>query len=141
MKISAIPLINVDNVNSYIQSQQLEYTAGDVATFYFQLVDLDKNKAQCGFNPPGLRYIPLATTTPTVAVTFLNIDDAKQFTRFATNPFPQDLSIWAVSLLATDPVSGTVHLKFVLTENVGTTEAPVNTTKTFSVKAAISAGV
>lgn len=52
----------------------------------------------------------------TLAVTFLNVDDSKKLTRPASQPFPQDPSIWSVAILPSDPLQGTVPLKFVLTE-------------------------
>ena len=114
MKLSARPLIDVAGVNDYIPSQQVEFSVGDALTFYIQLIDLEKNLAAHGWNPPGMRYVPASGAT--LAVTFTNIDDAKQFTRFASIPFAQDPSIWAIPVLSTDPVGGTISIKAVLTE-------------------------
>jgi len=141
MKLSARPLIDVSSVNDYGTSEQLEMTAGDSPTLYLQLIDLEKNLAKYGYEPAGLRYMPLATTTPTLAVTFTHIDDAKQFTRFATQPFTQDPSIWACPILASDPIAGTVTIKCVLTENKGTSLAPIPVQKTFTMHAAVLVGV
>lgn len=137
MKLSAKPLIEVGGVNNFIYSQQLKMMAGDPAEFYFQLVDLEQNPASCGFNPAGLRYMP--QTISTLAITFINIDSAKQFTRFASQPFAQDPSIWKVELLATDPINGTVSINGVLTENFGTEETPNLKTKKFNLQACILA--
>jgi hypothetical protein len=118
MKLSARPLLDVQNVNDFIPSQQVEFSVGDTLTFYIQLIDLEKNLAAHGWNPPGMRYVP--TTGATLAVTFTNIDDSKQFTRFGSIPFAQDPSIWAVPVLSTDPIGGTVSIKAVLTEGLVT---------------------
>lgn len=118
MKLSARPLIEVCDVNDFDVTQQVEFTVGDPFTFYFQLVDLEKNRAQYGWNPAGLRYIPVADATLTL--TFLNIDSSKQFVRFAEQPFDQDGSIWSVDVLPSDPISGTVNVKAVLTEGTKT---------------------
>jgi hypothetical protein len=117
MKLSVTVLDDVEDVNDYHYATQAESTVGDATQLYFQLSDATKNLGQHGFNPGGLRYMPVAGAT--LQVTFKNIDNRKQFTRFATQPFPQDLSIWKVPVLATDPVSGTVSCKFVLTEPNG----------------------
>jgi hypothetical protein len=131
MKLSARPLTDVMNINDYIPATQVEYTVGDAHTFYFQLIDLEKNLASHGWNPPGMRYVPEVAAS--VAVTFTNIDDAKQFTRFAIQPFPQDSSIWAVPVLATDPMGGTITLKVVLTES--------GLTRTFTLQGALLGSV
>lgn len=142
MKLSARPLIDCQGVNDFIPSEQLEMTAGDSPTFYFQLIDLEKNLAAHGWSPPGMRYVPVSTATaPTLAVTFISIDGAKQFTRFASQPFAQDASIWSVGLLGTDPLAGTVSIRCVLTENLGTVQVPRNVTKSFTLQAAILVSV
>jgi hypothetical protein len=114
MKLSARPLSCVSGVNDFTISTQVEFTAGDGVTVYLQLVDIEKRPSNYGWNPPGQRYMPAVGATFTV--TFLNIDDAKQFSRVAAQPFPQDPSIWAVQVLPTDPVGGTGSLKCVLAE-------------------------
>jgi hypothetical protein len=114
MKLSARPLIEVANVNSFDVATQVEFSVGDTFSFYFQLTDLEKNRVQYGWNPPGLRYV--AATDATLALTFQNIDRAKEFVRAASRPFAADGSIWSVPLLATDPLHGTVSIRAVLTE-------------------------
>jgi hypothetical protein len=114
MKLSARPLIEVCNVNDFNVSQQLELNVGDATTLYLQLVDLEKNKAQYGWFPAGMRYVPAANTTLTL--TFLNIDSAKEFSRTAVQPFAQDGSIWSVPILSTDPISGTISIRAVMNE-------------------------
>lgn len=115
MKLSARPLIDVQGKNDFIPATEMEIFKGDATTFYFQLLDMEKNLAAHGWNPPGLRYIPAAGAT--LNVTFLSVDTAKQFLRAATKPFAEDTSIWAVSILASDPLVGTVAMKLALTES------------------------
>ena len=131
MKLSARPLIDVQNVNDYIPSTQVEYTVGDAHTFYFQLIDLEKNLAAHGWNPPGMRYVPEEGAS--VAVTFTNIDDSRQFSRFAIQPFPGDPSIWAIPVLSTDPLGGTISVKVVVTES--------GLTRTFTLQGALLGSV
>jgi hypothetical protein len=116
MKLSARPLSCVSGVNDFLPTTQVEFTAGDNTTVYLQLVDIEKRPSSYGWNPPGQRYVP--SVGATLTITFLNLDDAKQFSRVASQPFPQDSSIWAVSVLSSDPVAGTGSLKCVLTEGV-----------------------
>jgi hypothetical protein len=135
MRLSARPLVDVEGVNDFQSSTQLEYHVGDATDFYLQLVDMDKNSTQQGFYPSGLRYC--AITAATLQVTFINISNSKQFVRFASQPFATDTSIWTVPLLATDTLQGTVSIKCVLSENIGTSQAPVIRTRTFTLAAAI----
>lgn len=127
MKLSARPLINVVNINSFNETEELEFHVGDATTFYLQLVDLDQRPACYNYNPPGRRYMPAVGAT--LSVTFQNIDSAKQFTRSASQPYAQDSSIWSVPILSTDPIAGTVTVKCVLTES--------GATKTFTLQAAV----
>ena len=117
MRLSIAPLQDVQQVNDYVYATEVQSTAGDPVDLYFQLSDAEKNLGAHGYNPSGLRYMPVAGST--LQVVFLNINTRKQFARFATQPFAQDPSIWKVPVLATDPVSGTVSMKFVLTEPNG----------------------
>lgn len=114
MQLSARLLNDVASVNSYETVSSLEFTAGDNQTVYFQLIDASLDRPEQGFNPAGRRYMPPASST--LSLQMLNIDDAKKVTRFCTQPFAQDPSIWAVTILTTDPMAGTVSLKFTLAE-------------------------
>jgi hypothetical protein len=124
MKFSAIPLIDAQGVNDYVYSQQVEFTAGDSADIYLQMTDLDKNLAQHGYYPAGLRYVP--ATGSTLQITIKSIDVNQTFIRYATQPFTQDPSIWMFSILPTDPIGGTVNITLQLTE-------PLPTTHTYTV--------
>jgi len=116
MRFAIQPLRDVSNVNDFRYATEIESVAGDATDLYFQLMDSDK-RPTC--QSSGLRYMPPALST--LSVTFRNIDNAKVVTRYASQPFAQDPSIWKVSVLSTDPVAGTVNIKFVLTEPSGQT--------------------
>jgi len=107
-------LNDVQSVNSFEPAAQIEFSAGDSQVLFLQLIDSSLDRADQGFSPAGRRYVPPAGTT--MAVTFANIDDAKKFTRSASQPYAQDPSIWSVPILGTDGLRGTVNLSLVLTE-------------------------
>ena len=130
MRLNVTPLDDVEDVNDFRYATEVKSTAGDAVELYFQLSDATKNLAQGGFNPSGLRYIPVIGSTLQVIVQ--NINNRKQFNRWATQPFANDPSVWKLPILATDPVSGTVSFKFVLTEPNG---AAGGITKTCSLQA------
>lgn len=114
MLLSCRFLNDVSNVNSFSVSPSAEINAGDAQTLYLQLVDASVDRAEQGFVPSGRRYMPPAGST--FQVTFRNVDDAKKVVRTATQPFQLDPSIWAVSILASDPIRGTVMIGATLTE-------------------------
>jgi hypothetical protein len=116
MLLSARILNDVGGVNTFSYAQVAEFTEGDAPTIYFQLIDesLDRDS-----RPAGRRYMPAAGAT--LQVVIHNIDDAKTATRFATQPFAQDPSIWSISLLTTDTVRGTCSVKLTLTEGAKVT--------------------
>lgn len=102
MRLSAKTLKNVDSLNSWQYSEnwiiRQDGMNGEATTLYFQLVDLDR---------AGIRYIP--SDSPSVTVTFLNIDDDLAIVRSADPVFLQDGSIWKVELTSADlPASGNV---------------------------------
>lgn len=106
MVLSAKVLSDVNSVNSFEYVGQLEVVEGDPFTLYFQLMDSSKD----------LRYVPASSATLSVVLT--NIDTAKRVTRSATQPYPGDLSIWALSVLASDPIAaGTITAKLTLVES------------------------
>lgn len=105
-------LDNVVNVNRFNYVTEIVSSAGDGLDVYFQLIDASQFNA--GYSPMGNRYI--APTNSLCSVTILNTDAAKQFTRIASQPFSSDWSIFKFSLLPSDPVEGTVSLRFSLRE-------------------------
>jgi len=116
MLLSARILNDVASVNSYEHAQAGEFTQGDAASVYFQLTDASLDGAIHGFNPSGRRYIP--ATGATLQVVVDNIDDGKKITRTATNPFPDDRSIWKLDFIASDTISGTCSMQLTLTEGL-----------------------
>lgn len=111
MVLSARLLTNVCDVNGFDFAQRFEMTEGDQTTLYIQLIDATKHK---DLVPSGLRYIP--ANGATLTLTLDSLDNAKRVTRSATQPFT-DPSIWAVCILSSDKILGTVNLKLTLTEN------------------------
>jgi hypothetical protein len=114
MLLSLRTLQSATSANDFSYADEAEWTAGDTFNWYFQLVDLSRDRAIDGFKPEGRRYMPAAGATLTVL--FGNIDDAKKVTRAATQPYPLDPSIWRVSVLAADPIQGTIDATLTLSE-------------------------
>lgn len=114
MLLSIRFLLDVGSVNIYQYTSQVEFSAGDTQDLYFQIVDMAVDRADQGYSPPGRRYMPAANST--LVVEFLSVDCNKQVIRSATQPFPQDPSIWKVPILGTDPIKGTAMMKLKLIE-------------------------
>lgn len=114
MLLSARPLNDVANVNSFEYAESATWTEGDQVTLYLQLIDASLDTDMKGFFPAGRRYMPPATST--LSVQIQNIDSARVVTRQATQPFAEDASIWAVSILTTDVIHGSPQLVLTLTE-------------------------
>jgi hypothetical protein len=127
MRLSARPILNYANINSFSPGNQWIVRAGDPNTLYFQLVDLDQGPANIIggviplFGPGasvlsgnlGLRYIPgigVSNQPVSISVTFPSIDDTKVLTYPATLADPNDGSIWKVTIPALQsPNSGNVQ--------------------------------
>jgi hypothetical protein len=114
MRLSARFLNDVTSVNSFEFAETSEFTLGDPADVYFQLIDSTLDKSINGFFPTGRRYIPVSGAT--LQCVAENIDITRKITRYATNPFADDRSIWKLSFLASDLLEGTCNLKLTLTE-------------------------
>jgi hypothetical protein len=117
MLLSARMLNGVADVNHFEAVQTLEFTQGDAPDIYFVLVDASADKA---LNPAGRRFV--AGAGATLQVTLQDIDSSVTLVKYATQPFPEDKSIWKFSF---DPVTdsaamaglvGTYALKLKLTE-------------------------
>lgn len=115
MLLSARIIKDVANVNSFEYDTQLEWTAGDTLTVYFQLIDATLDTAIQGFNPPGRRFVPAASST--LQVSLENIDDAKKLVRLASQPFANDGSIWGLQIMASDKIRGTPQMRLTLTQS------------------------
>ncbi len=124
MLLSARILDSVGSVNDFNYVDQAGFTEGDVARVFFQLIDATKDSVLQQFKPAGRRFCPAASAT--LSVRLDNIDDAKQLTREAVQPYATlDASIWYVDVLATDKVRGTVDLVLTLTEGSKVTRGRV----------------
>jgi hypothetical protein len=127
MRLGARLLTAVGNVNVFSYATEASASVGDPLDVYLQLVDTDQHLNSQGFFPAGNRYMPASGAV--LLIDIQNLDDAKAFTRAATQPFAQDPSIWRLQILATDPVAGTVSLRARLTES--------GITRSFTLQAAL----
>lgn len=116
MLLSARPLRDVSGVNSFEVDQVWETTEGNETSLYFQLIDASLDRSSDGFSPSGRRYMPAASSSLSVVID--SLDDAKRITRYASQPYAQDGSIWKLDILSTDAgkVKGTPTLRFKLVE-------------------------
>jgi hypothetical protein len=110
-------LVNVSNVNTFQSATEITFSEGEAIDVYLRLVD--SNKKEGAYDTTFLRYIPQGTTTNTLKVDIQNLDDAKKISRYCTQPYATDTSIWKLALTAADALVGTVSLKFTLTETSG----------------------
>ncbi len=113
MLLSARILENYVNANTFDYATEACWTEGDAVEVYFQLVDMSKDRGSLGFNPSGRRYMPADGAT--LVVTVDTLDNAKKLSRDA-EAVDEDGSIWKFTVLATDTIRGTAHLRFALTE-------------------------
>lgn len=119
MILTARALTAVASPNIFTVAQNIRFTEGDGPTIYFQLVDSSLDSYRDGFNPPGRRYVAAADASLTVS--FGSVNEARRVTRKAVNPFPNDTSIWKVSLLPSDRLSGSLDVSLELSEGAKTT--------------------
>ena len=123
MRLGARVLMGVSSPNHFSYADHAEWTEGDAAMLYLQLVDLTQDSAVNGFHPAGRRFIPDGEAT--LMVTFESRDKGedsnhgsrwgpREVIREAVQPFPGDPSIWSVQVLPTDNIRGTVSLGLVL---------------------------
>lgn len=107
MKLSVKFLKNVANVNTFQYTPQWNISEGSANTLYFQFIDKLKD---------DLRYMSQADVIDEVTVTFLNIDEASEIIKIATQVFPDDKSIWSITL-GSDEVPNSGAAKFSITED------------------------
>ncbi len=120
MLLTARPLINVANVNTWEYADQVKFTQGDQVLVYFQLIDAIKDTS---LKMPGKRYV--AASGATLIATVNSIDINKTYAKVATQPFPGDLSIWQIQILASDQCVGTLTIKLALLESGLTTHGVI----------------
>jgi len=116
MLLSARMMTDVGDVNTFRYVDSVEFTEGDAPAVYFQLIDRSKDK---DYRPQGRRFCPAAAATLQVVIKL--VDSAKTITRFASQPFAEDPSIWMLQLQSTDAIKGTVSFLLTLTEGAATT--------------------
>lgn len=103
-------LDNVCNVNDFQEVETIELIRGNPYTLYFKVVQPNKD---------NLRYIPVSTPIPATGLAkFKHLEDGKSISRAATNPFPEDTSIWSIPILPTDEIQFD-SMTFQLTEGTG----------------------
>lgn len=94
MNMSAQPLINYADVNHYQVATQWAMSAGNAASLYFQIIDLNQN---------SLRIMGSVQVT----ATFSAVDPTQVITKHCYEEITdQDSSIWYIPLLPTDNVNG-----------------------------------
>lgn len=132
MLLSARALNDVASVNSFEFNNEVSWYEGDAGYIYFQLTDASLDSDMKGFSPSGRRYMPPALST--LSVQIQNIDTSKVLTRTATQPFPEDASIWRIQMLSTDTIHGSPQLLLTLVEPTRTIRGLVkNMVKIYSV--------
>lgn len=98
-KIAKI-LDNVRNVNDFDVVDEILLTRGNQTNLYFQLITERQNSA--GGNDLQ-RYVPQGTVIK-VDTQFDNLSMEYLVRRAATNPFPEDTSIWMIPIIAQDQI-------------------------------------
>lgn len=117
MLLSARVLYPLSDVNHFTYVPTQTWSIGDQLTVYLQLVDLGQNPSPDGNAPRGLRYCPLSGAT--LQAYIVNLDDTKKISRYLSQPFSLDGSIWALPILSTDVLRGTPEVQLQLTEGSG----------------------
>ena len=101
-RVNAKILRNVIDVNHWQHADQAHIAEGESNHIFIQLVDKDWSTKSSpeksgAFVEYPIRYISKATAI-TVKAKFLSIDDDQAFEVTATQPFPEDKSIYEFSL-------------------------------------------
>jgi hypothetical protein len=104
MRLSAKIIKNYINNNVWEYDTQIRIRAGEQASFWLQLVDLDRN----------IRYIsPSATANLNLSVYFASVDDSKKINVLGTVASVDDKSIWVIQLDGSfTPNSGNLFVTF-----------------------------
>lgn len=117
MLLSAAMLKNVSDVNSFEYTTSVRGHRDEAIDVYFQLLDANRepHKSLGLHATRGLRYCPAALAT--LECRLHSIDDSLTVTRYASQPFAQDPSIWRLQLLGTENIIGTFALQLTLNES------------------------
>ena len=132
MRLNAKILKNVVDINHWQHANQAHISENQANKIYIQLVDLEwstKSSAEksSSYLEFPIRYMSEATSI-VVKAKFLSIDDSEEFEVTATQPFPDDKSIFKFTLTSAQiPNSG--NLVIVVDED--------GTEKTFVIQQAI----
>lgn len=126
MRLSAIFLTDVANVNVFQEAEQIQMTEGDTLTVYFQLRDMSVQTTFAGYKNPGRRYMPAPGATLAVQIDSVNPSLDATLTKIAVQPFAQDPSIWSFQIFGTDGVKGTKRIKLALSEGPVKTYGVIN---------------
>lgn len=124
MRLSAKMIKNVEHVNNFQYTDEVEIQEGNENEFYFQLVDLDK--VPLAEDSKVLPDLPLRYMSEdgSLVVEFDSLFDDETFEVAATQPFALDSSIWKVTLTE-DQVPKTGNMVFRFTENSKTKRVSV----------------
>lgn len=114
---------DVKNVNSYDLVDEIHLTRGNQFDLYFQLQTRKQVGASGDF--VDTRYIPL-TVGATVEVQFDNLDKTYHIKRVASKPFPEDGSIYKVTIIKQDSLMFN-SMRVVVNENNNATAFKVIT--------------
>ena len=116
MRLNAKILKNVAGVNNWAYANQASIQEGQANEIYFQIVDWDQipgTDKSIALPDAPLRYIPQGAVI-SLSASFPSIDSAQEFSVVGTQPFPDDKSIWKVTLLSNQvPKSGNFKIKLV----------------------------
>lgn len=115
MRLSAIPLKNYCDVNSWDYTQNFQYNEGSNARMYLQLIDLDREICDCSDGSFYQRYV--ATAPASLQVEIQNLDETKTISLTAMQ-VAEDKSLWYVDLLPTYKI-GSANIHLTLTEPSG----------------------
>lgn len=119
MRLSAVPLVNYSNTNSFMGANEWIIRAGDPNKLYFQLIDLDS----CGGKLRYMTGVDVSNQPVVVTVTFPSIDDEQVITVDGTVD-PNDASVFSIDLTNLQiPAGGNVT--FSITEGTATRQFTV----------------
>lgn len=119
MRLTAKILKNVSSVNHWDYANQAYIFEGQINEMYFQIVDLDKTPLidkSVAFPEFPLRYMPTGAAV-SLSVTFPALRNdptdagAEEIVVAASQPFPQDPSIWKLTLSSSQtPKTGNIQI-------------------------------
>lgn len=111
MKLGIQMLNNSSTLNNLIETSQVLFSQSESIDVYFKLIDQE--------HPQHSRYIPAAGATVNISIP--NINSTYTVSKPASIAFPEDRSIWKVTLSSseTEKISGT-DMKVTLTEGGNT---------------------